>query len=135
MTNDVSYMPHGICLSWRLDLLALHIVSDFVIGFSYVAIPVSLYVYRAHLPKAATTSRTLLWLFGSFILLCGATHFVDIVVLYYPRYWEQGILKAVTALISLMTAFVTVMLVGRLSVQRRNGLRKYQPGHPDTRNP
>jgi len=81
-------------------------------------------MYRAHLPKAATRSRELLWLFGSFILLCGATHFADIVVLYYPRYWEQGILKAATALISLMTAFAAVMLAGRLSTTSRNALRK-----------
>ncbi|MGD0107897.1 MAG: PAS domain S-box protein, partial [Rhodopila sp.] len=44
------------------------------------------------------------WLFALFILACGTTHFMDVWVLWQPDYGVQGLLKAFTALISILTA-------------------------------
>jgi signal transduction histidine kinase/ActR/RegA family two-component response regulator len=48
--------------------------------------------------------RPLLWLFAAFILLCGATHLLDVVTLWTPIYGLQGGVKAATALVSAGTA-------------------------------
>jgi signal transduction histidine kinase len=50
--------------------------------------------------------RPTLYLFIAFILLCGATHFMAIVVIWEPLYEIQGLIKAATALASLTTAII-----------------------------
>lgn len=125
MRSDADgFMPHGFCYLWRVDLLTLHIVSDFFVGLAYMIIPVVLYVWRAHLPKVAMQSRLLVWLFATFILACGMTHFADIVVLFVPLYYQQGVLKAITAFVSLLTALATVNLISAMGAKERNAIRR-----------
>ena len=54
------------------------------------------------------------WLFALFILACGTTHFMDVWVLWSPDYGIQGILKAFTAVASLVTAFLLWHIMPRL---------------------
>jgi signal transduction histidine kinase/CheY-like chemotaxis protein len=48
--------------------------------------------------------RPLLWLFAAFILLCGTTHWLDLVTLWVPAYGLQAIVKVATAAVSIFTA-------------------------------
>ena len=48
--------------------------------------------------------RPLLLLFAAFILLCGATHWLDVLTLWLPVYGAQALIKATTALVSIATA-------------------------------
>lgn len=95
-------MPHGYCLSWDPTLLWLHVISDVLITLSYYSIPLSLAYFirkRKDLPYA--------WLFAMgalFIVACGTTHLMSAVLIWIPLYWVDGILKAFTAVISLVTA-------------------------------
>ena len=50
--------------------------------------------------------RPLLFLFATFILLCGATHWLDVLTLWVPVYGLGAVVKAATALVSLFTAIV-----------------------------
>jgi hypothetical protein len=34
-----SFVPHGYCLLWRPDLVAMHAISDGAIALSYFSIP------------------------------------------------------------------------------------------------
>jgi hypothetical protein len=36
------FMPHGMCLVWRADLIWLHVTSDALIALSYFSIPFAL---------------------------------------------------------------------------------------------
>src|SRR5262249_8672848 len=48
--------------------------------------------------------RWVIVLFGAFILACGTTHVMDIVTLWYPVYWYQVAVVAITAMLSVGTA-------------------------------
>ena len=37
-----SFVPHGYCLLWRPDLVAIHAISDSLIALSYFIIPVGI---------------------------------------------------------------------------------------------
>jgi signal transduction histidine kinase/CheY-like chemotaxis protein len=50
--------------------------------------------------------RPLLFLFAAFILLCGATHWIDVLTLWVPVYGLEAVVKVATALVSLFTAIV-----------------------------
>jgi diguanylate cyclase (GGDEF)-like protein/PAS domain S-box-containing protein len=98
-----SYLPHGFCYLWNPRLLTLHVVSDTIIFFSYLAISGMLawllYAERRRIPLA--------WVFvafGLFIVACAFTHAMDVVVLWKPYYWLQGDVKLITAIASLTTA-------------------------------
>jgi PAS domain S-box-containing protein len=53
----------------------------------------------------------LFWLFGAFILGCGTTHLMEVIVLWWPHYPLAGAVKAFTAFVSLATAAVLVPVV------------------------
>lgn len=96
------FMPHGMCFLWTPWILWTHVTSDIVTGLSYFSIPIVMALYALRRPDARY--RPTLYLFIAFILLCGATHFVSVIVIWNPIYEIQGVLKALTAIASLATA-------------------------------
>lgn len=97
-----NYIPHGFCLLWQPGLLLLHGVSDSVIALSYYSIPAALGYFafkRTDLPF-----QGIFVLFVVFILACGTTHLLGAVTLWEPIYRLDGLVKALTALVSLPTA-------------------------------
>lgn len=103
------YMPHGMCLLWQPWLVALWAGSDLLIFLSYTAIPIALLTVlrkREDIPFSG-----LVVLFASFILLCGLTHLMGIVTLWYPIYPWVGLLKLATGLVSAATAVVLFRLI------------------------
>ncbi len=97
-------MPiHGMVRGADPSLLYTHVASDVVTAFSYlsIAIGLTLLVYRLRrdLPFSA-----LFLLFGAFIVLCGATHFLAVASLWWSPGWISAGVSAVTAAVSLLTA-------------------------------
>ncbi|MDN3567856.1 ATP-binding protein [Paeniroseomonas aquatica] len=110
--NVDSLAPHGVCLLWRPELIWLHLVSDALTGLAYWSIPIVLLV-------VAIRRRDLVlpWaieLFALFILACGATHFLSIWTLWHPDYGVQGAVKAITALVSVVTAIALWPMLPRV---------------------
>jgi PAS domain S-box-containing protein len=104
--------PHGFCLLWQPGLIWLHLVSDAITGVSYYAIPVALAYFVWKRPDI--DFGWMFWMFAGFILACGTTHFFDVWTLWHPDYGIQGVVKAITAAISLITAAMLWPLVPRL---------------------
>jgi diguanylate cyclase (GGDEF)-like protein/PAS domain S-box-containing protein len=102
-------IPHGYCLSWSPVLLWMHVISDAIITLSYYFIPLSLVYFirkREDLPYP-----WLITMFALFIVACGTTHLLSVVTIWIPLYWLDGYLKVFTALISIATAFATVLVI------------------------
>lgn len=100
------YIPHGHCYLWQPELLWLHILADALIALSYFSIPLTLIFFirgREDVPF-----KGIFILFSLFIFSCGTTHVMSIWTLWYPSYWLSGLIKAITAIISLLTAFEMV---------------------------
>ncbi|MBS0361657.1 MAG: sensor histidine kinase, partial [Proteobacteria bacterium] len=94
--------PHGICLLWRPELIWTHATSDIIIGLAYFSIPlaISAFLYR----RPDVKFGWVLWMFVAFILLCGVTHFMSVLTLWRPYYAIEGVVKAATAVASILTA-------------------------------
>ncbi len=121
--DAASFMPHGVCLAWRPDLVALHVASDLGIFLAYSTIPVAL-IYFVRRRKDLEYSK-LFGLFAAFILFCGATHAFGIVILWYPLYGIHGVLKALTAIVSIMTAVMIWPIIPKaLALPSPQQLRK-----------
>jgi PAS domain S-box-containing protein len=106
------FMPHGICLQWQPALLWLHAGSDVATGLAYFAIPVGLAILVVRHRDLAF--GWMFWLFALFILACGTTHFMDVWVLWNPDYGIQGLVKAFTAIASILTAILLWQVMPQL---------------------
>ena len=106
-----SFVPHGFCLLWRPDLVALHGISDLVTAVAYFAISAGLFVFARR--RRDLQFRWLFGLFVAFILACGTTHLLDLVTLWLPAYGLQGLVKAITALFSAVTAMALWPMIPR----------------------
>jgi two-component system, LuxR family, sensor kinase FixL len=103
------FVARSQCGRWTRELVTLHTLSDGVIWLSYTAIPIIL-IYFVRRRRDIPFPRIFV-MFGAFIVLCGLTHLMDIVMFVSPVYRLAGIVKLATAGISLATAAALVPLV------------------------
>ncbi|MEH2297614.1 MAG: ATP-binding protein [Nostoc sp.] len=103
------FIPHGHCYLWQTGLVWLHIISDATIALAYYSIPFLL-IYFISKRKDVPFNGVFL-LFGAFIIVCGTGHLMEIWTLWHPDYWIAGVLKALTAIISIYTAFALFFLM------------------------
>src|SRR5205085_2107822 len=104
--------PHGHCYLWQTGLVGLHIAADALIALAYYSIPLALF-YFVHQRKDLPFKWIFL-LFGAFIISCGTTHLLEIWTLWHPAYWLSGGMKAITALISILTTIELIPLIPKV---------------------
>lgn len=105
------FMPHGMCLLWRPDILWTHVAADAVIALAYFSIPAAL-IYFAR-QRRDFPYVWVLYMFGAFIVWCGITHVVSIWTFWVPAYGAQAAVKVVTAAVSMLTAVMLWPLMPR----------------------
>ena len=102
------FVPRRLCGEWSGELICLHTISDALIWLAYLAISTVLVFFvrrRDDVPFPG-----MFCLFGAFIVSCGFTHLLEVVIFYHPLYRLAGALKAATALVS----WATVIALGRV---------------------
>ncbi len=109
-----SFMPHGYCLLWRPDLVALHAVSDGLIAIAYLAIPLAILSFLRRREGLRPVERRIALLFVLFIFMCALTHLAGLATLWVPAYGAEGLVKAATAAVSLFTAMTIWSQVPRV---------------------
>ena len=136
-----AFIPHIHRYLWHPGLVWLHVATDLAIGFSYLAISVSLAVFL----RPARKEVPFTWIFvafGVFILACGATHFMEVWTLWTPIYCISGIVKVVTAVASVATAVMlpflvpkalTLIQVSKVAAQRKADELYQSDGRPGVR--
>jgi signal transduction histidine kinase len=97
------FLPHAYCYLYNRNLIVLHVVSDGFIWLSYVAISLTL-VYLVYRTRREIPFSWVFLAFGTFIIACGFTHLMEVIVLWNPVYWLTGGVKLVTAIASVITA-------------------------------
>lgn len=104
-----SFLPHETCYLFNPRLIWLHGLSDALIAVSYFTILVEIAYFarrRRDLPFPLIFVA-----FAVFILGCGSTHLMDVITLWYPYYWLSGAIKALTAIVSVGTAILTIYVI------------------------
>ena len=104
-----NFMPHRYCLGGYGYVLWLHVLFDLAIFLAYVSISCGLFHFirkRGRAPFAY-----IFWFFGLFILACGFTHLMGVVVQWYPDYWLDAFVKGLCAIISIVSAWVVFMFM------------------------
>jgi PAS domain S-box-containing protein len=119
------FMPHGYCYLWDPRMVWLHVISDGLIALSYYCIPVVL-IYFIRKNRGLPFHR-IFWMFGTFILACGTTHLMEIWNVWHGSYLVAGVIKAITAAVSVIAVATLIPLVpkvislpGRMHLQEEN---------------
>jgi PAS domain S-box-containing protein len=103
------FMGHGYCYLWQPGIVWLHAISDTMIALSYYVIPLALVYFvrkRRDLPF-----HWMFLMFGIFIFGCGTTHLMEVWTVWHGTYRLAGVIKAITAASSVVTAALFVHLV------------------------
>ncbi|MDB6027250.1 MAG: histidine kinase,Response regulator receiver domain proteinhistidine kinase [Verrucomicrobiales bacterium] len=107
------FLPHATCYLRNPKMIWLHVTSDLLIGVAYVSISMTL----GYMVYKATRSIPFHWMFlafGTFIISCGFTHFMEVWTVWRPVYWFAGYVKAITAIASAVTAITLIPLVPKV---------------------
>lgn len=120
----VDFMPHGYCYMWNPEILWLHILSDLLIALSYYSIPVGLIIF-VRKRTDLNSFKSVFWLFILSIFFCGTTHVLSIYTIWTPAYRLSGFIKAITAVVSLVTAVLLWPMIPRaLQIPSQKDLAK-----------
>ncbi len=118
-----AFMPHGQCYLWKPELMTLHGVADGLIALSYYSIPLVILHFVRKRPDVPFPAIFLM--FGAFIVACGTTHLIEVWTIWQPHYWLSGIVKMITAIISIVTTVALVRVVpAALSLPSHDDLRR-----------
>ncbi|MBT8422348.1 MAG: hypothetical protein KJP03_04435 [Gammaproteobacteria bacterium] len=96
------FMPHGVCYMWDPAILWTNVISDSLIALAYFSIPGAILYFLRR--RTDISLAVVGWLFAAFIVLCGTTHLVGIWTIWNGDYGVQGLVKAATAMVSVLTA-------------------------------
>lgn len=113
------FVPRGGCGGWTETLLAAHNFGDGSIAAAYFTIPLLISLFWMMLQRRLSPEQRretqgaslVLWLFVSFISLCGVTHFTGALSTWYPAYRIFALIKIITGLVSWATIAVLALLI------------------------
>jgi PAS domain S-box-containing protein len=106
-----NFMPHGHCYLWQPGTLWLNVGSDALVAGSYFAISVAIcsFMWRRSIIRFAWVPI----MFAAFILLCAATHVMEILTVWHPVYRVAGALKLLTGVVSFATLLSLIWIMPR----------------------
>lgn len=95
---STSFIPHGHCYLWKPGLVWLHLTSDALTAIAYYSVAIAIVYFTNQRKDLPVNTVTLLTGYFFVFALCGTTHLMGVVTLWYPIYWFTGLLKAFNAL-------------------------------------
>jgi PAS domain S-box-containing protein len=103
------FMPHGMYYQWQPNILALHVISDGLIVLAYLSISCAILYFAKK--RVGLKHKWIFLCFAVFIIACSFTHAVEIWTIWHQTYWLSGGVKALSALVSVVTAVLIVTYV------------------------
>lgn len=101
-----SYPPRWTCGRWSAFDGWMYSASGIAVGLSYIALPGILIHLRSKRPDILPSRLS--FLFSAFILACGASHFLDATLFWWPAYRLNALMLFLTACISWATAITLI---------------------------
>lgn len=111
--------PRWKCGYWSDFHGWLYIVSELMVWTAYFLIPLIILNYVAK-KQTGIKFKKVYFLFASFILLCGSTHFIDALMFWIPMYRFNALVRLVTGIVSLMTVYHLIKILPDAFKQRTN---------------
>ncbi len=102
---SVGYIPYEDG-NFSSTLMELNIIANLSIALSCYFMASGLFYCVRQLEDKRFPKMLLL--FGLFLFTLGTVHLISILSLWYPNYWTAGVIKAIAALTSIVTAYEAI---------------------------
>lgn len=102
------FPPRWQCGRWTDFHGWLYIVGDLLIWSAYFAIPLIIVMYISRQRASGLRFQKIYLLFAAFILACGSTHLIDVLIFWQPVYRFSALVRVITGIISWATVFYLV---------------------------
>jgi two-component system, chemotaxis family, sensor kinase Cph1 len=107
--DTLDFKPLWRSGNWSTAHASMHIAADLTISAVYLLIPIILFHFMQK--RAGIRYSGLFWLFVAFISAAALVHLLDALMFWWPAYRLTGLVKAGTALISLIAAAVLIRVI------------------------
>lgn len=114
-----SWPPRWECGYWSSFHGWLYIISELMVWTAYFLIPLIIINYFNR-KRGLVRFRRVYLLFATFILLCGATHFIDALMFWIPMYRFNAVVRLLTGVVSLFTVYHLMRVLPQAFRQRTN---------------
>jgi len=114
-----SWPPRWKCGYWSDFHGWLYIISELLIWVAYFLIPLIIVNYLFKKKASLKFNKAYVY-FAAFILLCGATHFLDALMFWVPMYRLNALVRLATGLVSLATVYHLIKILPEAFKQRTN---------------
>jgi PAS domain S-box-containing protein len=114
--DSSDFIARRDCGTWSQGHVLLHNAADGFIWLSYMAIPVMLVYFVRR--KRNVPFHWMFLMFGLFIVSCGFTHLMELLMFYVPVYRLDGLVKLVTAGASVATVIALAPVIPRALTMR-----------------
>jgi signal transduction histidine kinase len=123
------FANNGHCSLRAPDFLWSYVMSDTIIAIAYYSIPLALFYFVRK--RRDVGFSWIFVLFSAFIVVCGTAHLLSIWTICDPDYRLDALMKAVTAVTSVVTAILLWPLISKAlklpnSEQLRNVIRQLE---------
>jgi len=108
------FTPRWTCGEWSAFQGWTSIFSDLLIFLSYFGIPAGLLFFLNKTRPKDLTFKNLLTLFIAFIVSCGLTHLIEVILFWKPVYNLSILVKFITAVVSFTTFIALVRTTPKL---------------------
>ena len=104
-----NFEPHIVHFFGNMWIVWGFYISNGMIALAYTIIPITLvYVIRK---RKDIPFNWVFWAFALFIVMCGITHIMHIMIFTYPAYYLQLIVDILTGIISIITAAALIYII------------------------
>ena len=104
-----NFEPHVVHFLGTMWIVWGFYISNATIALAYTVIPLTLiYIIRK---RKDIPFNWVFWAFALFIVSCGVTHIMHIMIFNYPAYYLQLIIDIETAIVSIITAGALIYII------------------------
>jgi signal transduction histidine kinase len=103
------YLPQGSVFLWQDEVLWLTVLGNTLLGLSLILLPVTLFLVVSR--RTDLISRKTLYLLTVFLLVCGLSRLVNVLVTWVPLFRLEALLDFGAGLLSVAAAFSLVKFI------------------------
>jgi PAS domain S-box-containing protein len=110
---DLNLIPTYLgVFMWAQEFSWLHTLGDFLICLSFFLISYAFIYFLRH--RKDVKFRWFFLAFSVFTNSCAATHLLAVIEVWYPLSWEEGVMKGITGIISVLTSVLLIYLLPKV---------------------
>jgi len=115
--ND--FLPRGSCAGWTTGMIVAIDIADAFLWLAYYVLPALMYLFSVQIKfRELKFPRSLILWYVAFILACGTTHAIDVLMTWIPAWHIDVVIHCLAAGISIAALIAALLAIRGVSGQK-----------------